>query len=75
MLGAEFAGTVAATPQGCPYGPGDRVFGVSQGAYGERIIAKPDQVQPLPDELSFDQGAGMCQSNPRFPTDGPLRIQ
>ena len=58
MLGAEFAGTVATAPQGSLYKPGDRVFGVAQGAYGERIIAKPHQVQPLPDALSFDQGAG-----------------
>jgi len=61
VLGAEFAGTVAAAPQGCPYKPGDRVFGVAQGAFGERIAVKPHQVQPLPDALSFEQGAGTCQ--------------
>ncbi|KAN0113465.1 alcohol dehydrogenase [Russula decolorans] len=59
VLGAEFAGTVAAAPQGSPYKPGDRVFGVAQGAFGERIAAKPHQVQPLPDALSFDQGAAL----------------
>ena len=64
MLGAEFAGTVAAAPQGSPYKLGDRVFGVAQGAYGERILAKPHQVQRLPDALSFDQGAGTCQKGP-----------
>jgi len=61
VLGAEFSGTVAAAPQGSLYKPGDRVFGVAQGAYGERIVAKPHQVQPLPDALSFDQGAGTYQ--------------
>lgn len=58
MLGAEFAGTVAAAPPGSPYKPGDRVFGSAQGTYGERVIASPVDVLPLPDTLSFDQGAG-----------------
>jgi NADPH:quinone reductase-like Zn-dependent oxidoreductase len=34
------------------------VFGYTQGAYGEQVIAKPVHVLPLPDALSFDQGAG-----------------
>ena len=58
VLGVEFAGTVAAAPPGGPYKAGDRVFGVAQGAYSERVVAKPDTVLPLPDALSFDQGAG-----------------
>ena len=58
MLGAEFAGTVAAAPPGSPYKRGDRVLGSAQGAYGERVVAKPVDVLPLPDTLSFDQGAG-----------------
>ena len=61
MLGAEFAGTVAAAPSGSPYRPGDRVFGSAQGSYGERVVAKLVDVLPLPDALSFDQGAGMSQ--------------
>jgi NADPH:quinone reductase-like Zn-dependent oxidoreductase len=61
VLGAEFAGTVAAAPPGSPYKPGDRVFGSAQGAYGDRVIANPVDVLPLPDALSFDQGAGMSQ--------------
>ena len=64
VLGAEFAGTVAAAPPRSLYKPGDRVFGVAQGAFGERITAKPHQVQPLPDALSFDQGACTCQKSP-----------
>src|SRR5712672_3179833 len=64
VLGSEFAGTIVAVPQESSYKPGDRVFGVAQGAYGERIVAKPHQVQPLPDALSFDQGASMCQKSP-----------
>ncbi|KAH9023915.1 NAD-P-binding protein [Lactarius pseudohatsudake] len=59
VLGAEFAGTVATAPPGSPYKPGDRVFGCGQGAFGERVVAKPVDVLPLPDTLSFDQGAGV----------------
>ena len=58
VLGAEFAGVVVTAPPGSSYKPGDRVFGHSQGAYGERIVALSDSVVPLPDALSFDQGAG-----------------
>ena len=55
--------------------PGDRVFGVAQGAYGERIVVKPDQVQPLPHALSFDQGAGTCQRSPCFLADDQSRAK
>ncbi|KAH9998909.1 chaperonin 10-like protein, partial [Russula vinacea] len=64
VLGAEFAGTVAAAPSGSPYKPGDRVFGAAQGAFGERVAAEPDYVLPLPDVLSFDQGAGIFMTYP-----------
>ena len=59
ILGTEFAGTVAAAPAGSPFKRGDRVFGSAQGSLAERVVAKPDLVLPLPDTLSFDQGAGM----------------
>ncbi|KAH9957082.1 NAD(P)-binding protein [Russula dissimulans] len=64
VLGAEFAGTVAAAPPGSPYKPGDRVFGSAQGSYGERVIARQVDVLPLPDVLSFDQGAGLFVTYP-----------
>ena len=35
------------------------MFGSSQGSLAERVVAKPELVLPLPDTLSFDQGAGM----------------
>jgi NADPH:quinone reductase len=59
VLGAEFAGIVAVAPPGSPYKAGDRVFGSAQGAFGERVVANPANVLPLPNTLSFDQGAGM----------------
>lgn len=35
------------------------MFGSAQGSLAERVVAKPELVLPLPDTLSFDQGAGM----------------
>jgi NADPH:quinone reductase-like Zn-dependent oxidoreductase len=64
VLGAEFAGTVVTAPPGSTYKPGDRVFGYTQGAYGERAVAESAHVLPLPDVLSFDQGAGLCITYP-----------
>jgi NADPH2:quinone reductase len=59
ILGTEFAGTVAVAPAGSPFKRGDRVFGSAQGSLAERVVSKPELVLPLPDTLSFDQGAGM----------------
>lgn len=61
VLGAELAGKIAADspiPAGCPFKPGDRVFGASQGAYAERVAANWKNLQHLPENMSFDQGAG-----------------
>ena len=60
-LGVEFAGTIsrdAVLPQGCPFAPGDRIFGSAQGTLAERVSAPLQGLQPLPDSLTFDQGAG-----------------
>ncbi|KAI0360914.1 alcohol dehydrogenase [Trametes cingulata] len=63
VLGSEFAGKIAANspiPQGCPFRPGDRVFGgLAQGAYAERMAAPWQNLIPLPDNMSYDQGAGL----------------
>ncbi|KAI0319128.1 alcohol dehydrogenase [Amylostereum chailletii] len=62
VLGSEFAGTIArdaVVPPGSPFAPGDRVFGSAQGTLGERVVANLANVLPLPDTLSFDQGAGL----------------
>lgn len=61
-LGAEFAGKIASSsqiPKDCPFKPGDRVFGSAQGAFADRIAVKWKAIMPLPDNLTFDQGAGM----------------
>lgn len=61
ILGTEFAGRVSKDspiPKGCPYKPGDRVFGAGQGTYADRVAIKWSQMLPLPDNISFDEGAG-----------------
>ena len=64
ILGTEFAGRIAADspiPKDCPYKPGDRVFGgVSKGAYAEKVAVNWADVLPLPANMTFDQGAGVC---------------
>ena len=38
--------------------PGDRVFGAVQGAYADKLAAKWKALLPLPDTMTYDQGAG-----------------
>ncbi|KDQ53501.1 hypothetical protein JAAARDRAFT_39186 [Jaapia argillacea MUCL 33604] len=62
VLGSEFAGLVASNspiPKGCPFKPGDRVLGGGQGAFGETVAVPWKNLLPLPDNLSFDQAAGL----------------
>lgn len=61
MLGNELAGFISADspiPPGCPFKRGDRVFGAAQGAYADKAAAKWKFLTPLPDNMTFDQGAG-----------------
>ncbi|KAL5485220.1 hypothetical protein ACEPAI_7862 [Sanghuangporus weigelae] len=61
-LGGEYAGKIAANspiPEGCPFKPGDRVFGFGQGAYADRVAANWKQMLPLPRNMTYDQGAGL----------------
>ncbi|KAL7281102.1 hypothetical protein ACG7TL_004409 [Trametes sanguinea] len=61
VLGNEFAGKISADspiPDGCPFRPGDRVFGGGQGAYAEKVAVPWQNLVPLPDNMSYDQGAG-----------------
>jgi len=58
--GTEVAGVIAAAPDGGEYAVGDRVLVTSLvGGFGEKVAAVEQQMQPLPDELSFDEGAAM----------------
>ncbi|KAI1333885.1 hypothetical protein F5Y15DRAFT_320335 [Xylariaceae sp. FL0016] len=67
VAGAEFAGTVIATPsdvQNPRYPIGSRVFGGSQGAYASQVLATEDQVLPVPDSWSFVDAAGLFVTAP-----------
>src|SRR2546423_8096623 len=60
VLGSEVAGTVRSTPPGHAQGPGDRVWATMElGGFAEVAAAPPDQVFPLPDDLSFEEGASL----------------
>ncbi len=61
VVGYEVAGTVTAVGPGVQeVAPGDRVMaGTRFGGYAEHILAKASDVIPLPDRLSFEQGAAV----------------
>ena len=59
-LGVDYAGVVKAAPEGSGFSVGDRVAGVAPyGAAAEVTAAGPDSLFPLPDGLSFEQGAAL----------------
>jgi NADPH2:quinone reductase len=59
-LGVDFAGVIRSTPDGTGFAPGDRVacVGATGGAAEVAALGK-DGIFPLPDNLSFEQGAAM----------------
>jgi len=60
-LGAELAGVVREAPKGAHVKPGDRVIGLTMigGAMAETAVLSADRVFPLPDNVSFEAGAGL----------------
>ncbi|MFM9035779.1 MAG: NADPH:quinone oxidoreductase family protein [Mycobacterium sp.] len=60
-LGAELAGVVRSAPAGARVKPGDRVVGLTMigGAMAETAALGTDRVFPLPDNVSFEAGAGL----------------
>jgi NADPH2:quinone reductase len=61
VLGAEIAGVVRSAPEGSHVGPGDRVVGLTMlsGGMAEVAVLAPDRVFKLPDNVSFEAGAGL----------------
>jgi NADPH:quinone reductase len=61
VLGAEIAGVVRSAPEGCHVGPGDRVVGLTMltGGMAEVAVLSPDRAFKLPDNVSFEAGAGL----------------
>jgi NADPH:quinone reductase-like Zn-dependent oxidoreductase len=61
VLGTDIAGTIIDTGPGVSkLSVGDRVFGVSRyGGHAERVNTLADNLRPLPEGLSFEQGAAV----------------
>ena len=61
VLGAEIAGVVRSAPDNAHVRPGDRVVGLTMlsGGMAEVAILQPDRVFKLPDNVSFEAGAGL----------------
>jgi NADPH2:quinone reductase len=59
--GAEIAGVVRSAPDGAHVTTGDRVAGLTMlcGAMAEVVALQPDRVFKLPDNVSFEAGAGL----------------
>lgn len=57
--GLELAGVVRSAPAGSGFTSGDRVCGMGQGVLAEVASARPNQLFPLPDGLSWEQGAAL----------------
>jgi NADPH2:quinone reductase len=57
--GVEVAGTVRDAPADCGFAPGDRVMAVTTlGGFAEVAAAPPALTWALPEQFSFEQGAG-----------------
>lgn len=61
VLGAEIAGVVRSAPGDAHVQAGDRVVGLTMlsGGMAEVAILQPDRVFKLPDNVSFEAGAGL----------------
>jgi NADPH2:quinone reductase len=61
VLGAEIAGVVRSAPDDAPVHAGDRVVGLTMlsGAMAEVAVLSPDRAFRLPDNVSFEAGAGL----------------
>ena len=60
-LGAEIAGVVRSAPEGANVRPGDRVVGLTMlsGGMAEVAMLAPGRAFKLPDNVSFEAGAGL----------------
>lgn len=61
VLGAEIAGVVRSAPEGADVRPGERVVGLTMltGGMAEVAVLSPDRTFSLPDNVSFEAGAGL----------------
>jgi len=66
ILGTEFAGKISQDspiPKGCSLKGGQRVFGASLGSFADKVAVDFDCLISLPDNITFDQGAGTLNSH------------
>ncbi|MEX2195443.1 MAG: NADPH:quinone oxidoreductase family protein [Thermoleophilaceae bacterium] len=61
-LGTEAAGVVRTAPEGSGFEPGDRVAAFVFGAFADVCTGMPQMTFKLPEELSFEQGAGLVMN-------------
>jgi NADPH:quinone reductase len=61
VLGGEIAGVVRSAPEDTHVRPGDRVVGLTMltGGMAEVALVQPERVFKLPDNVSFQAGAGV----------------
>ena len=60
VMGMESAGVVEVVGPGVTaFKPGDRVFGRARGSHAERALFEAALLMPLPDALTFEQGAAI----------------
>lgn len=56
--GAEVAGVVASAPESSGLAAGDRVAGLPLlGGFADTVLARPDLTFPLPENVTFEEGA------------------
>ena len=60
VMGMEGAGVVAQCGENVTeFRPGDRVFGRARGSHAEAVLFDADHLMPLPDAVSFIEGAAI----------------
>jgi NADPH2:quinone reductase len=60
VLGSEVAGTVRSAPPGHGMEPGARVWATPElGGFADVVAVPAERVFPLPDDMSFDEGASL----------------
>lgn len=63
ILGLEVAGWVESAPEGSAFSEGDRVMAlVAGGGYAEYALAYDGHVMPVPENMSFEQAACVCET-------------
>ena len=69
VRGQDVAGEIEAVgDEVTAFRPGDEVFGVGNGTFGEHATARPDKIAPKPTNLTFEQAATV-------PTTGCTALQ